>query len=326
MAVGPKLSSSDVRSLPVLDVHIPPMPNSGGAAQRRTHVFNVGQSPAKYTVEDLKKTSARNSDRTDFFEKTLLGIWLSTGKQAVPYAFKTADDDTIRSLDAGCLGYLMNRVPPRLEVSEFDEFGHIKSVMPTAALRSQHRGLSDENLRKRIEVPKVERTTEEATAQLAEFDAPAPQDAETEVPLGFDPFGDFDERTRVISLQVRREGQREFTKAMRANWGEHCPVTKTTVKTVLDGAHIYPYGGTATNDHRNGLLLRADIHRLFDLHLVSFSYDGPDLVFHVSDSLKVGEYGRYDELRIAGNALPKSAPHRDVIRRHHLTFLSRKSS
>lgn len=326
MVVGPKLSSSDLRSLAVLDVHIPPMPNSSGAAQRRTHVFNVGQSPAKYTVEDLKKTSPTNSDRTDFFEKTLLGIWLSTGKQAVPYAFKTANDDTVRSMDAGCPGYLMNRIPPRLEVSEVDELGYIKSVMPTAALRSQHRGLNDENLRRRIEVPKVESTIEEATAQPNELDASPPPNAEAEAPLGFDPFSDFDERVRAISLQVRREGQGEFTKAMRANWGHHCPVTKTTVKAVLDGAHIFPYGGTATNDHRNGLLLRADIHRLFDLHLVSFSYDGPDLVFHVSDSLKAGEYGRYHELRIAGDALPKSAPHPDVIGRHHLTFLSRKSN
>jgi predicted restriction endonuclease len=37
----------------------------------------------------------------------------------------------------------------------------------------------------------------------------------------------------------------------------------------LEAAHITPYLGPQTNDVSNGLLLRADIHTLFDLGLLS---------------------------------------------------------
>ena len=327
MARTPKLSAGRAKySLPVLDVSIPPMPGNGSGGQKRTHVFNVGQAPQKYTVDDLKKQSSINSNRTVFFEKTLLGIWLATGKRPVPYAFTTAGDGKLRSLDAGCLGYLMNRDPPLLEVAERDEFECIKSVSPTAALRSKYVGLSDENLRGRIKVTAAAASKEELIAPIEAIEKLGLEADEAEVSLGFDPFADVDERVKRESLQVLREGQREFTKAMRANWGGTCPVTQTTVNAVLDGAHIYPYGGKATNDHRNGLLLRADIHRLFDNFLVSFSYDGRDLVFHVANSLKAGEYGKYDGLRIERTALPKSAPHKDVLKYHHVKFSSRNSN
>ena len=36
----------------------------------------------------------------------------------------------------------------------------------------------------------------------------------------------------------------------------------------LDAAHIYPYRGTKTNLTDNGLIMRADIHTLFDLYLL----------------------------------------------------------
>jgi predicted restriction endonuclease len=40
------------------------------------------------------------------------------------------------------------------------------------------------------------------------------------------------------------------------------------VEAVLEAAHIHPYRGAHTNDVTNGLLLRADLHTLFDLKLL----------------------------------------------------------
>ncbi len=40
-------------------------------------------------------------------------------------------------------------------------------------------------------------------------------------------------------------------------------------EAALEAAHIFPFRGADTNHIKNGLLLRADIHTLFDLHLIS---------------------------------------------------------
>src|SRR5690606_23410684 len=48
-----------------------------------------------------------------------------------------------------------------------------------------------------------------------------------------------------------------------------CAVTGTNAEAVLEAAHIRPYRGPQSNVLSNGLLLRADIHILFDLALLA---------------------------------------------------------
>jgi predicted restriction endonuclease len=45
------------------------------------------------------------------------------------------------------------------------------------------------------------------------------------------------------------------------------------VPWVLEAAHIFPYRGPQTNHVTNGLLLRADLHVLFDLGLLRIDAD-----------------------------------------------------
>ena len=47
---------------------------------------------------------------------------------------------------------------------------------------------------------------------------------------------------------------------------------------VLEAAHIRPYAQAGTHDVRNGLLLRSDLHRLFDIGYVTVT---PDLHLEV---------------------------------------------
>lgn len=56
---------------------------------------------------------------------------------------------------------------------------------------------------------------------------------------------------------------------MLERYGAECCITGCTVDTLLEAAHIIPYRGDQTNDVTNGLLLRVDLHRLFDAHLLS---------------------------------------------------------
>jgi putative restriction endonuclease len=53
-----------------------------------------------------------------------------------------------------------------------------------------------------------------------------------------------------------------------------CAVTGERTLPILDAAHIRPYGQGGEHDITNGLLLRTDIHRLFDLGYVTVTTGG----------------------------------------------------
>jgi putative restriction endonuclease len=53
-----------------------------------------------------------------------------------------------------------------------------------------------------------------------------------------------------------------------------CAVTGERTLPILDAAHIRPFGDGGKHEISNGLLLRTDIHRLFDLGYVTVSNDG----------------------------------------------------
>ncbi len=55
------------------------------------------------------------------------------------------------------------------------------------------------------------------------------------------------------------------------------------VEPVLEAAHIQPYLGPASNHVQNGLLLKADVHKLFDAGYVTVT---PDYRFRVSERVR----------------------------------------
>ncbi len=77
-----------------------------------------------------------------------------------------------------------------------------------------------------------------------------------------------DER-EVTARQIRaRRGQRAFRQALRKQFKDTCLVTRCRLPDLLEAAHISPYRGDKDHHPSNGLLLRADIHTLFDLNLL----------------------------------------------------------
>jgi predicted restriction endonuclease len=62
-----------------------------------------------------------------------------------------------------------------------------------------------------------------------------------------------------------------------------CAVTREHSLPVLEAAHIQPYALGGAHDVRNGVLLRSDLHRLFDLGYVTVM---PDLHLQVSARLR----------------------------------------
>lgn len=131
----------------------------------------------------------------------------------------------------------------------------------------------------------------------------------------FDPADLTDERERVLAAVVRRRGQPPFRRALLARYGSTCPVTGCSVEAVLEAAHIASYQGEASNHPANGLLLRSDIHTLFDLGLLAVDED--TLRVLLAPPLLEGPYAR-----LRGQPLklpsPGAAPSREALRLHRI--------
>ena len=69
-------------------------------------------------------------------------------------------------------------------------------------------------------------------------------------------------------------------------------MTGCTEINVLQAAHITPYNGPKTNHVQNGILLRADVHNLFDLGLISI--DSESMRIHVSPRVEDSIYRSLD--------------------------------
>lgn len=87
----------------------------------------------------------------------------------------------------------------------------------------------------------------------------------------FDPDTIEDARKRIAQTIAQRRGQQAFRNALMSAYGGRCAISGCSVKDVLEAAHITPYRGDATNAVSNGLLLRADLHTLFDCGLIAVS-------------------------------------------------------
>lgn len=94
----------------------------------------------------------------------------------------------------------------------------------------------------------------------------------------------------VLRQVVKREGQPSFRKALIDKY-KQCVVTKCDAEAALEAAHIVPYAGKRSSVLANGLLLRADIHTLFDKNLLKI--DPQNLTIVLSEEIQNSEYKKY---------------------------------
>jgi putative restriction endonuclease len=84
-------------------------------------------------------------------------------------------------------------------------------------------------------------------------------------------------------LVAARRGQGAFRFMVMDAYERRCAITGERTLPVLEAAHIRPYADQATHEIRNGILMRSDVHRLYDLGLVTVD---ADLRFRVSPSIE----------------------------------------
>ena len=119
-----------------------------------------------------------------------------------------------------------------------------------------------------------------------------------------------------------RLGQGLFSFAVRDAYGGACAVTREHSKPVLEAAHIRPYSLGGEHRVENGLLLRTDLHRLFDRGYVTVS---PDQVFEVGQRLRDEfsngrSYYGLSGTRIAVPDHEEARPDRELLDWHRSTI------
>jgi len=158
-------------------------------------------------------------------------------------------------------------------------------------------------------------------------DVAHPPSAETEIELlvaqqgrsavesrAFDANSIVGAREKVLAQIVRRRGQQDFREKLLAAYGRRCAITGCDAVEALEAAHIIPYLGPETNNIQNGLLLRADIHTLFDIGLIAVEVESMTVV--IAESLRSTAYREIAGVRLREPLSKALRPSVDALRRH----------
>ena len=130
----------------------------------------------------------------------------------------------------------------------------------------------------------------------------------------FDPATILDGRAKTLAEVARRQGQRTFRSKLLKAYAGQCAFVGTAVTDVLEAAHITPYRGKEFNHVQNGLLLRADIHTLFDLKLLKIEPRSMTIV--VSPALQSTEYAKLHGQKVRLPAERDSRPSEPALKEH----------
>ena len=130
----------------------------------------------------------------------------------------------------------------------------------------------------------------------------------------FDPSNVEDARRRIASSIVQRQGQGQFRAKLLNAYRGRCAFTGCDVASALEAAHIVSYKGQETNLEQNGLLLRADVHTLFDLGLIAI--DSSNMTVVLSSSLASTHYSSLAGKQMALPTEQGFIPSREALDMH----------
>jgi hypothetical protein len=120
------------------------------------------------------------------------------------------------------------------------------------------------------------------------------------------PTDDYDARVRTTRQIVARRGQPKFRAGLLEAYHGRCAITGSDTQAVLEAAHIRPYRGPESNVLTNGLLLRADVHTLFDL--AQLGIEPSSHTVRLAMSLKGSSYDYLDGTQLSLPSDPQCRP------------------
>ena len=117
----------------------------------------------------------------------------------------------------------------------------------------------------------------------------------------------------VLRAIKQRRGQPEFRAKLTEAYGGRCAITGCDAVPALEASHIVGYAETGSQDVTNGLLLRADIHTLFDCDLIRIDPTSMSVV--LTDGLKGTAYDELDGKPLRSPRNPGDAPSTPALRK-----------
>lgn len=132
-----------------------------------------------------------------------------------------------------------------------------------------------------------------------------------------------DDRIRRFVTSVVRQRQDSFRKALLEAYNGTCPVTHADVNEALQAAHIDRYRGSNSQVVSNGILLRADIHSLYDANLLSIEPETH--ILRLSHRLDSSAYRAFanEQLKMPTG---KAAPDDELLEMQYKRFLAAQKS
>jgi len=118
-------------------------------------------------------------------------------------------------------------------------------------------------------------------------------------------------------LTLPRLGQGSFRVLVTDAYERRCAITNERTLPALDAAHIRPYSDSGLHTVSNGILMRRDIHALFDRGYVTIT---PSMTVEVSRRIREEFENGRDYYRLHGGAIRLPADVRDHPSREYLDW------
>ena len=135
----------------------------------------------------------------------------------------------------------------------------------------------------------------------------------------FNPENIEDARKKINTSIIQRQGQSDFRRKLLNAYNNKCAITDCDVESAIEAAHIIPYRGIETNHPANGLPLRADIHTLFDLHLISIKPDTYEII--IAPKIRGSCYQYLANQKLHLPTYQEFLPSQEALKKHYEIFL-----
>jgi HNH endonuclease len=127
-------------------------------------------------------------------------------------------------------------------------------------------------------------------------------------------------RERVMREIAARRGATAFRNSQLARFGQRCAISGCTLGDVLEAAHIRAYRAEGDNNPNNGILLRSDLHTLFDLDLLAVNPSGQRVAIHAS--VHEGQYTKFNGRKLS--VTPTDGFDEDAVKQRWTIFRARR--
>lgn len=126
--------------------------------------------------------------------------------------------------------------------------------------------------------------------------------------------------SRILRPVIDRQRQGDFRAMLVDAYGGTCAFSGFDADAALQAAHISGYSGLASHQSSNGMLLRADLHVLFDRHLIAVDTAPAVPTLRLCPLVRKTRYAPLDGMAVATPVEPQLRPASARLEQHKLIF------